>query len=923
MQKLRQRVASLVGALGTVCVAVQPVYADASLLSTVTYVESGKQMTVPIARLKDGTIKADSANAVFNISISLEEDPQGDDDSTVDAGTTDADQRKYEEKIREFADAVFQSTNGAHKIGRVTIFRNQDQFNNADVQWHHDCGSSGPSTWINSFGNSRQIRMCNIWTGSSTMDTAKGGGFTLAHEWGHYAYGLFDEYASNCGQNPESSCSIFKPRSTDVEPNPSIMNDQWLAARATGANLDALEFSTDDVEPYATQADGDDKNAQARVYGEPGWDTLVRDPATDPRHSFMSPARTRYTTLAAPAGPDFTQNDDESTARSELNIIWAGNRVVELMIDTSGSMGGTPIANARTAGSLLVGQLVPGVNAVGVGRFTGSASQVFAIQDIPDPDTGVRAAAQAVINGLSSGGSTDIEEAALLALSEVTAFQGGTRPAVVYLLTDGQSFVNQATVINAYTAAKVPLVTFGFGPNVDTALLQNLANSTGGRYFFSPTALSDIQQAFVAANAAFSSAVVVNSSAALASASSTEVRDILLDSTLADAAIVVTYPGPQADIDLRLLDSSGADTGAVFTCSGSGDVSCEAVVDVQTLGAGTYGVEIVNNAAGDKDVSILISGNPTGENFDIAVEFDNANYPSDFTIRALVRKGAPLTGLNVVATVTKPDNSVVELTLLDDGLGADADADDGVYSISVPYDQNGTYSATVRADNAAGNAQTSFNGVLFTRASDGPESPAVPQSVSENFTRVAITNAAVNGFQTDDHSDDPAVPGTCTAVADDNIDVPGRIDTGGDVDCFVFVPTSTSDDMMARLTSLAGGMEAIVKVYDAAGTTELLSVDLSSSENPASGVIARIPAGSLDAAGHVVTVEHTDSAAGTGTYALSIGAPLKSDTPVVSFTGGGNGGGGGDSSGGALGPLSVLISALLAAVGLRQRRRRV
>jgi uncharacterized protein with von Willebrand factor type A (vWA) domain len=74
-------------------------------------------------------------------------------------------------------------------------------------------------------------------------------------------------------------------------------------------------------------------------------------------------------------------NDSETTARSELDVIWAGDQVVELMIDTSGSMNGTPMDNAKTASSLLVGQLTDGQTAIGVGEFNSLPFQRYAITD--------------------------------------------------------------------------------------------------------------------------------------------------------------------------------------------------------------------------------------------------------------------------------------------------------------------------------------------------------------------------------------------------------------------------------------------------------------------------------------------------------------------------------------------------------------
>ena len=872
-------------------------------------------------------LNATTTTTVFNLSISLEEDPQGDDEYPADPGASDAAQNKFEKKIEEFADAVFQMSNGKLKVGDVTMFRDGAQANNADVQWKENCSSGqGPRANPSGFGvPGKRVYFCTNWTGApSLMDTPKGAGFTLAHEWGHYALGVYDEYIANCGQVPETNCPIWLPRSTDTASSPSIMNNQW---NAVSGSQDWLEFSTNGVEPYASDTDGNDENAHARTFEENAWATLTRSPTTDPRYGFL-PTRTQYTALVAPSGSDLTVNDDESTARSELDIIWAGNQVVELMLDTSGSMAGTPLANAQTAGSLLVGQLAPGENAVGVGQFNTAVSQMYPITDIPDPDTGIRTAAQAAITGLVSTGVTAMYDGATLALSETQSFQGGTRPSVVFLLSDGgdnSSTETESSVIAAYQAAKVPLITFGFGSASPTGTLQNLASGTGGQYFFSPTTLAQIQQAFVAANAAVSSSVVVASATAASPASDMEVRPLQLDGTLDTASVNVSYALPQADIALRLLGPNGADTGLIFACEASSEVSCSVDVDVAALGTGEYGVEITNSAATDKDVAVLVSGVPsTFENYDVAVEFNNSNYPASFAIEATVTKGAALTGLDVTALVTKPDSTTMTLTLLDDGMNSDMQADDGVYTADVPYDSsftaNGTYTAVVTADNSAGNAQTTFAGVAISVDENGNPVTPVPQSATENFTRVGVSSATLANATTDDHSNFVTVPSFCTSIADDNTDTDGRIDYAADIDCFYVTPSSTASDMVVRATSLRSDMEPVIRVYDPTGTSQILSANLATSENAASGVVVTVPAGSLDASGHVVTVEHQDATADSGGYAVSVGSALSSDADGSGGGGGDDGGDDGGVSGGAFGPLSAIFAALLAWVGLRQRR---
>lgn len=836
------------------------------------------------------SVMTTSSTAVFDITISLDANPQGDDDWTVDDGANDADQRAYEERIKEFVNAVYQSTNGAHKIGMVTIYRDGSLANSVDVLWNENCSANaGPRANPSGFGKAgKRIWMCTNWDGSTLTD--KGSGYTMAHEWGHYAYGLYDEYAQEqcaAADIAANTCHESTPRGTDTYAVPSIMGCQWKAAGSsclnlpsyTGPDADFLEHSTENIHPHRDDSTG--ANAQKRVFGESAWQSITRDPATDPKFSWL-PERTQYTTLTAPSDPNWIVNDDESTALSELDIRWVGDQLLDLSVDVSGSMSGTPLNNAKTGANLLIDQIQPGT-ALGVSSFAYNVVRNFAITDIPDPDTGVRASAKAAVNALAAGGLTSIYDGLMFSLNDLQAFDPN-RTGVVYVLSDGgdnDSTATESSVISAYQAAGVPIIAFAYGSFAPTGTLLNLANSTGGAFFQSPTTLPEIQQALLSADAKLSDNILIASARASVPAGTTT-WTIPIDSTLTSALINLSYNGSQTDFSFSLLRPDGTASGVTFTCKGS--TSCSAMLDEAFFvanGYGDYRVQSVNNIGTPKDVTTLVSATPSGaETYDIAVGFSSStvNYPADMAIRATVTKGGvALAGLDVVAEVTDPSGSSSDVTLFDDGTGADILADDGTYSSSIPYTANGIYSAVVTASNEAGNAQTTFEGVNISLKDDGTApSPPVPVLVTENFSRVGTASASTAGVMIDDHNDDPT-GGACTVIFDDNADSPGRIDDAGDADCFTFLPSSISDPVIVRATSLSFSMDPLLTIYNNTGTIQIAQVDLSTSENPSSGVVVTVPAADLDASGLVFVVQHIDPTATNGNYLVSAGALLTSD----------------------------------------------
>lgn len=852
-----------------------------TILSTNTVLQGG---TRPLA--------GDATTAVFDVVISLDADPQGDDDASV-VGTNDADQRAYEDRIKEFARAVFQSTNGAHKIGTVSIYRKGEQASRADVVWNENCASDkGPRASPSGRGVAgMHIWTCTQWPGAATsMPTPKGSGYTLAHEWGHFTYGVMDEYAQNQCKTPP--CRESVPLGTDTAALPSIMNNQWAAATGSvptgysGSAADFLEFSTANIEPFV--AASTQTNAQKRVYGADAWTTMVRDPATDPKYSWLA-GRTRYTVLSAPASPNWLVADNLANALDKLEIKWVTGQVTGLTLDRSGSMSGSPIANAKTAAKLLVDQLPEGSASVGIVSFSNSTTQDFPFTDIASPDTaGVKTNAKAAINAVGASGGTALYDAMITTLRNLQAYAqatGTTRPGVVYVLTDGQDNASSATeaqVIDAYRAAKVPIVSFAYGSFAPTGTLLNMANGTGGAFFSSPTTLPDIQSALLSAESAFGSNLLAASATPEVSGGATQTVGVTVDSTMADARIIASYTGAMGDVAVTLLLPDGRTADKAFTCTGA--TSCSLVLDSAFLaanGRGAYKVFLDNRTGSARKVNVLSSGAPaTGTPYNIAVDFSarTVAYPADLALRATVSRGAALAGLEVSATITDPSGALSTVRLLDDGKYADKIANDGTYTASIPYRADGVYAAVVTASNAAGTGRTTGEGVSASLGEDGRAFVFSGEAVTENFSRAASLSATVTGLQADDHADSTTGAG-CTPVSGDNRDRFGRIDGAADRDCF-FAAGLAKRDLVVRVTSLSSAMDPVLAVFDSTGSL-VKELKLADSQNEATGIVWTLPAASVDAAGMTFSVRHADPAATVGGYAFSAGPELTSDRKFV------------------------------------------
>lgn len=164
------------------------------------------------------------------------------------------------------------------------------------------------------------------------------------------------------------------------------------------------------------------------------------------------------------------------TARdTRQNIIYTAELVdgvtadICMLLDRSGSMGGEPIQNLRTAVSDFITDMEAGTS-LSLVAFDSSAER---LTDLTQDSAGLLMAA----DSLSADGGTDITTAIREGIS-VLQEAGNNR--VMLLMTDGQSDIDFSVVDEAVNYG-ITIHTIGFGEVNDT-LLQEIADCTGGQY---------------------------------------------------------------------------------------------------------------------------------------------------------------------------------------------------------------------------------------------------------------------------------------------------------------------------------------------------------------------------------------------------------------------------------------------------------
>jgi calcium-activated chloride channel regulator 3/4 len=820
--------------------------------------------------------------------------------------------------IKAWADAVYEQSNGKHVLGNVRIFPSSCATSTADVVWTNSVGTIQTSG-VSGFGKTgSSIMMYTSTTGLNgktlnflSTSLQRLGGYYVGHEWAHYVYGLYDEY------NHTDKC-IDGPQSEDADVDSILGKFNLPSPNDSYVSLDDLKWLN-----HSTLKNSKTNTAQYRMFNKSGWEVLERDPKQDnfPVHCYTRYTRTKYSDLVAPriAGEirgvqlDLTLsdlNDPNRKSLSQLNISWMSNDlVVEIVIDKSASMSGEPLENAKLAASNLIEAIFDestvGKKYVGVIAFDDNVqcynSILSSCPEVVAPPQELTAESKTTlktqIQNITSGNLTAFFDAAGSALKQIQSFEPlnlSSRINLVFLLSDGldtfPSTLTKQDVIDRYKGSPpVPLNTFAYGIGLGSpdllSLLTDLSEQTGGVSFKAPAAVPEITRAFFTVLAKQTSGVsLARNGVAAPHQLLSELQSITIDSTLDSFIVFTIFDGLSNDLTFSLYGPSGSILNPSFECNtASGTTTCSALIDSTTVkqqGVGTYHLFAANNTGADIFVQIDILGRPAPlSTYDLSVASlngDTITFPKPMILTASVSRGESITGVNLIATITNPNGSVIPFTMNDAGANGDQVPGDGVYSAVYNYKDDGTYTLDVQINNNARTAHYTRNGGLIA-----PGSAVLPfPPITENFTRTAAMQVTVKGVSATGGDDHPnARPGT--SIPSDNTRVPGSINYAGDVDFFEINDIDSSRDLAIRVTDLGLNMKPLLKVFNANGE-ELAAGDLSSSRSENGYVLLRISAAQLSPTIYA-SIQHEDVGTALGNYAISAGIPLSYEGIPVSI----------------------------------------
>ena len=227
---------------------------------------------------------------------------------------------------------------------------------------------------------------------------------------------------------------------------------------------------------------------------------------------------------------------------------------IDIILDTdrSGSMSGQKIIDAKNAATLFV-DLLEIQDQVGLVSFSSSAT-------LDSHLTSDFEHAKSVIAGYSAGGSTNMGDALSKSIQELkTNGRDDTIWSIIYF-TDGQTNAGLTkteildTLVPEAVDSGIIIYTLGYGSNVDEDFLRQVAEATGGKYYFAPDS-AKLMEIYVELSQKIKGMEKIAEFAGTVSQGETKTETFLLESKTSFMRTFLIWPG--SDLDLTVIDPSG------------------------------------------------------------------------------------------------------------------------------------------------------------------------------------------------------------------------------------------------------------------------------------------------------------------------------------------------------------------------------
>ncbi|XP_032011352.1 calcium-activated chloride channel regulator 1 [Hylobates moloch] len=527
-------------------------------------------------------------------------------------------------------------------------------------------------------------------------------GRAFVHEWAHLRWGVFDEYNNDekfylsNGRIQAVRCSAGITGTNVVKKcqGGSCYTKRCTFNKVTGLYEKGCEFV---LQSHQTE--------KASIMFAQHVDSVVEF-CTEQNHNKEAPNKQnqkcnlRSTWEVIRDSEDFKKTTPMTTQppNPTFSLLQIGQRIVCLVLDKSGSMAtGNRLNRLNQAGQLFLLQTVELGSWVGMVTFDSAAhvqSELIQINSGSDRDTLAKR-----LPAAASGGTSICS--GLRSAFTVIKKKYPTDGSEIVLLTDGEDN-SISGCFNEVKQSGAIIHTVALGPSAAQEL-EELSKMTGGLQTYASdqvqnNGLIDAFGALSSGNGAVSQRSIQLESKGLTLQNSQWMNGtVIVDSTVGkDTLFLITWTTQPPQI--LLWDPSGQKQGG-FVVDKNTKMAYLQIAGIAKVGTWKYSLQ-----ASSQTLTLTVTSrasNATLPPITVTSKMnkDTGKFPSPMIVYANIRQGASaILRASVTALIESVNGKTVTLELLDNGAGADATKDDGVYSrYFTTYDTNGRYSVKVRA----------------------------------------------------------------------------------------------------------------------------------------------------------------------------------------------------------------------------------
>ncbi|KAL2089532.1 hypothetical protein ACEWY4_014220 [Coilia grayii] len=577
----------------------------------------------------------------------------------------------------------------------------------------------------------------------------------FVHEWGHLRWGLYDEYseeqpfyrsskgtveATRCskeiqGRHGESECKL------DATTGLPTSDCKFLPIKDAPVKESIMSFPfLDHVSKFCSD---ETHNAEApnrqnqKCDNRAALDVILKSSVDAEIEQLSTPISKQNTTI---------------------KFVQRKRRVVCLTLDVSGSMNGPRIALLRQAATLFLRTTVEDTAVVGIVQFSSSPSILKTLTVIDGEQS--REELVEVLPTTANGG-TNICPGIDKAFEVLKGDDGSTEGDELVLLTDGEASDNLNDCRDRVMSSGARVHTIALGPSADKKL-QDFANFTDGIFHKSADSIDSNALTDAFASLAPSDGILAQQTIQLESAGKRTTDwfngTFSVDWTVGkDTVITIVY---EASMPKLHITSPG---GPSFSESRFDHDTKIRTLSFKVQGiakTGEWHYSLFNQGPSAQSMAITVTSHAANADVAPITVKAHMNQKSADGSKAMVVYAAvtqnrlPVIRASVMATLESDNGHKEELSLLDNGAGADAFRDDGIYSRYFTKLNSGRYSLKVRVQNQD-------NGMLSAHKHSGvpymsgyvengtvvlnPPKPPVSQQPIEvgSFTRTATGESFV------------------------------------------------------------------------------------------------------------------------------------------------------------------------------------